>query len=260
MKLTRIDLNSWLIRLAEKTILIDPWLVDPLTFYGQPWLFQAYHENPLVYTPETLPAIDLILISQGLDDHCHKPTLQQLERRIPVIACSAAAKIVQKIGYTEVYSLRDWQAHHCDRLTVVAVPGPEIQGQKQNGYLLLERSGAALYYEPHISHKPVLQQIQRRTAIDVLLIPVVGQIFPVMGQVVMGPEQALEVVEVLRPRTIVPTSVGDLKTEGILPKLIQTIGSTEEFASQLQASGLPTQFCCPKPGQTLEVGRSSSSK
>ncbi len=256
IKLTRIDLNSWLIRLAEKTILIDPWLVGPLTFYGQPWLFQAYHENPLVYTPQTLPAIDLILISQGLDDHCHKPTLQQLDRRIPVVACPTAAKAVQQIGYTDVYPLRYWQEHHCDRLAVVAVPGPEIQGQKQNGYLLLDHSGAALYYEPHISTQPVLQQIQERSAIDVLLIPVVGQVFPVLGQVIMGPKQALELVETLRPHIVVPTSVGDLKTQGILPKLIQTVGSTEEFADKLNASGLPTRLCCPTLGETVEVSSS----
>jgi len=48
MKLTRIDLNSWRIQIAGQTILIAPWLVDPLVFYGQPMLFTAYHTTPPV--------------------------------------------------------------------------------------------------------------------------------------------------------------------------------------------------------------------
>jgi L-ascorbate metabolism protein UlaG (beta-lactamase superfamily) len=91
MRLTRIDLNSWLFHLAGRTILVDPWLVDPLVFYGQPWLFTASHNTPLAVTPETLPPIDLILLSQGVDDHCHKPTLERLDRAIPVVASPAAA-------------------------------------------------------------------------------------------------------------------------------------------------------------------------
>ena len=55
MKLTRIDLNSWILQIADQTVLIDPWLVDPLVFYGIPWLFTAYHTTPSVYTPATLP-------------------------------------------------------------------------------------------------------------------------------------------------------------------------------------------------------------
>jgi len=94
MKLTWIDLNSWIFQLAGKTILVDPWLVDPMTIYGQSWLFTAYHNHPLAYTPETLPPIDLIMISQGVDDHCHVPTLEKLDRAIPAIASPTAAKIL----------------------------------------------------------------------------------------------------------------------------------------------------------------------
>ncbi|MBE9018351.1 MBL fold metallo-hydrolase, partial [Chroococcidiopsidales cyanobacterium LEGE 13417] len=49
MKLTRIDLNSWLLEIAGLRVLIDPWLIDPLVFYGQPWLFSATHLKPPAY-------------------------------------------------------------------------------------------------------------------------------------------------------------------------------------------------------------------
>lgn len=71
MKLTRIDLNSWLIHTQTQTFLLDPWLVDPLVFFGLPWFIRLEHRQVPPFTPETLPKLDAILLSQGQPDHCH---------------------------------------------------------------------------------------------------------------------------------------------------------------------------------------------
>lgn len=255
MKLTRIDLNSWIFDLAGLKILVDPWLVDPLVFYGQPWLFTAYHNTPVAFSPETLPPIDLILLSQGLDDHCHRPTLEQLDRRIPVIASATAAKVVQQLGYQQVTVLTAGQTHEIStQLEITAIPGAEIQpGQVENGYLLRDRTDATtLYYEPHLF--PVQPSVQAQIGpVDVAIAPVVGQIFPLLGQVIMGPEQALELVKSLKPRYYVPTTLGDIRASGVLPMLVKPVGSLEEFRDRLIASGLPTQLLVPKPGETLDL-------
>lgn len=73
MKLTRIDLNSWLVHTQTQTFLLDPWLVDPLVFFGLPWFIRLQHRQMPPFTPETLPKIDGILLSQGQPDHCHPP-------------------------------------------------------------------------------------------------------------------------------------------------------------------------------------------
>jgi L-ascorbate metabolism protein UlaG (beta-lactamase superfamily) len=255
MKLTWIDLNSWIFYLGGKTILVDPWLVDPLVFNGLPWLFTAYHNTPLAFTPENLPRIDLILISQGVDDHCHKPTLERLDRTIPVVASPTAAKTVRELGYTQVTVLQHWQqVAIADTLQITAVLGAEIQpGQVENGYLLKDlRTGEKLYYEPHLF--PVTEQAKQQLGqVDVAIAPVVGQIFPFLGQVIMGPEQAVAMVESLRPRFFLPTTQGDIRTRGILPALVQPVGSVAEFRDRLLASGLPTQLLTPAPGETVEV-------
>jgi len=41
MYLTWLDSNSWLIELAGKRILLDPWLVGDLTFGNLTWLFRS---------------------------------------------------------------------------------------------------------------------------------------------------------------------------------------------------------------------------
>ncbi|UBF24672.1 MBL fold metallo-hydrolase [Kovacikia minuta CCNUW1] len=199
MKLTRIDLNSWIFRIGGHTILVDPWLVDPLAFYGLPWLYLAYHNTPLVFTPETLPPIDLILLSQGVDDHCHKPTLERLDHSIPVVASPSAAKVVRNLGFHKVVSLSHWQdVEVTDTLQITAVLGAELQpGQVENGYLLRDlTTGETLYYEPH--QAPFQESLKQRLGqVDVAIAPVIGQRFPLLGQVIMGPEQALQLVEIL---------------------------------------------------------------
>lgn len=252
MKLTWIDLNSWIFQLAGKTILVDPWLVGPMTLYGQPWLFTAYHTTPPAFTPETLPPIDLILISQGIDDHCHIPTLQQLERTIPVIASPTAAKTLQRLGFSKIIPLSHWEEITLEHLTVKAVLGAELQpGQVENGLLLTDRqTQKTLYYEPHWYPN---KDADRIGFVDVAIAPAIGQIFPVMGQVIMGPEQALDLVRKLQPKTFLPTTRGDIRVSGILPKFLKTVGSLEEFRDRLTANFPQTRLIIPNPGEPVEI-------
>ena len=234
MKLTWIDLNSWMFELAGKTILVDPWLVDPLVFYGQPWLFTAHHTMPLTITPETLPPIDLILLSQGVDDHCHRPTLEKLDRAIPIVASPSAAKVVKSLGYQQVTAIAPWQdTVIAGTLQITGVLGAEIQpGQVENGYLLKDlATGEALYYEPHFSPLKDLAKLGR---VDVAIAPIVAQIF-------------------LQPRYFLPTTRGDVRATGLLQMLIKSVGSEAEFRDRLIASGSPTQLLIPQPGETFDL-------
>ncbi|MBD2103726.1 MBL fold metallo-hydrolase [Leptolyngbya sp. FACHB-261] len=257
MQLTRIDLNSWLLRLADKTVLIDPWLVEPMVIY-HPWLFELRRQQAAPFTPATLPPVDLILLSQDLDDHSHRPTLAQLDRSIPVVATPEAARIARSLGYNSVTPLTNWQTHQLGSLRITAVPGAKIQGVQENGYLLQSASqgdDCTLYYEPHTVAPAMQRQLAQQVGrVDVLVVPVVGQVFPVLGQVIMGPEEALAVVQAVQPRAVVPTALvsDSMQVSGLLPKLIRSLGSVAEFQDRLKASGLATQLYTPGPGETVE--------
>ena len=41
MQLTWLDSNSWLIEIAEKRILLDPWIKGNLVFGNLNWLFKG---------------------------------------------------------------------------------------------------------------------------------------------------------------------------------------------------------------------------
>lgn len=250
MYLTWLDSNSWLIELASKRILLDPWLVGPLVFGNQPWLFKSDRR-----TPRPIPDnIDLILLSQGLEDHAHPPTLKQLDREIPVVASVNGAKIVQGLNYTQITPLAHGESFSLgNQLEIKAIPGSPIGPfVVENAYVIrdLER-GTSLYYEPHGYHAPSLKN---EGPIDVAIAPIVDLSVPLVGSIIKGKESALELAKMLKPQVMLPTAAGgDVIFEGLLMSWIRTQGTIEDFRSLLAKHQISTRVIDPKPGDRFEV-------
>ncbi|GFE68842.1 MBL fold metallo-hydrolase [Chroococcus sp. FPU101] len=250
MQLTYFDSNSWLIELGGKRILLDPWLVGDLTFGNLSWLFRGKKtsSHPI---PEN---IDLILLSQGLEDHAHPPTLKQLDRNIPVVASPNATKVVKELGYTQITTLAHQDKYIFENvIEIKAVPGSPVGPTLvENGYILKALdSGLSLYYEPHGYHS---QTIKEFSPIDVIITPIVNLKLPVVGAVIKGEKNALEVCQWLKPQVILPTAAGgDINFEGLLNSLLSTEGSSEQFQKQLQENHLSTQVLEPKSGEKVAL-------
>jgi L-ascorbate metabolism protein UlaG (beta-lactamase superfamily) len=250
MYLTWLDSNSWLIEMGGKRILLDPWLVGPLVFGNIDWLFKGSRltERPI---PEN---IDLILLSQGLEDHAHPPTLKQLDRNIPVVGSPGAAKVVQELGYTSVTALTHGESFVLNQcVEIKAFPGSPIGPTTvENGYLLKElESGLTVYYEPHGYHSPSLKQV---APIDVVITPMIDLALPLVGPIIKGTNSALEVAKWLQPQVMLPTAAGgDVVFEGLLLKLLRAVGSAAEFRNLLAQNNLKTQVLEPNPGERFEV-------
>lgn len=250
MHLTWLDNNSWLIEMGGQRILLDPWLVGTLVFGNLPWLFQGRH-----LVPRPIPeAIDLILLSQGLEDHAHRPTLEQLDRHIPVVASPNAAKVVEKLGYTQITSLGHGEGFTlANQVAIQAVPGDPIGPFLiENGYILTDLAqNVKLYYDPHGYHSPAIRQA---APVDVVVTPLVGLQIPGLGAIIKGGKDALQAVEWLRPQVILPTAAGgDVQFAGLLVSGLQTQGSIEDFQKLLTQNRLPTRVIVPNPGERFEV-------
>ncbi len=250
MYLTYLDSNSWLIEIAGKRILLDPWLVGPLVFGNIDWLFKGTRpkERPI---PDN---IDLILLSQGLEDHAHPPTLKQLDRNIPVVGSPNAAKVVQELGYTSITSLGHGESFTLNQsVEIKAVPGSPIGPTLlENGYLLKElASGFTIYYEPHGYHSPSLKQF---APVDVVITPIIDLVLPIVGPFIKGTKSALEVAQWLQPQVMLPTAAGgDVEFEGLLIKLLRAVGSAAEFQATLEQNHLKTRVIEPTPGSRFEL-------
>jgi L-ascorbate metabolism protein UlaG (beta-lactamase superfamily) len=249
MELTYLDSNSWLIEMAGKRILLDPWLVGSLTFGNTPWLFKGDRPQDRA-VPEN---IDLILLSQGLPDHAHPPTLRHLDHSLPVVASPSGAKVVQEIGYQTIHPLAHDQKFTCDRLEILALKGSPVgPTTSENGYLLKDLdTGHTLYYEPHGYHPPALKQY---APIDVVVTPLINLTLPLLGPVIKGQATALEVCEWVRPRVILPTAAGgDISFEGLLMKVLKPQGTVADFKTMLHQKQLDTLVLDPLPGQAYPL-------
>lgn len=248
MHLTWLDNNSWLIEMGGQRILLDPWIVGTLVFGKMPWLFKGHHTEP-----RSIPErIDLILLSQGLEDHAHPDTLQQLDRTIPVVASPNAAKVVRDLGYTTVTTLAHGESYtFADRVKIQATPGAPIGPLLvENGYLLTEDNHTTLYYEPHGFHSSMLKDA---TPVDIVVTPLINLEIPLLGALIQGSKSAPELVEWLQPKVILPTAAGgNVQFEGALTTVIKQKGSIDDFKATLAEKQLPTKLLTPTPGDRFD--------
>jgi L-ascorbate metabolism protein UlaG (beta-lactamase superfamily) len=250
MYLTWLDSNSWLWEIGNQRILLDPWLVGSLTFGNVDWFFKGYRTQERAI-PEN---IDLILLSQGLEDHAHPPTLKQLNHEIPVLASPKAAKVVEELGYRDITPLNFGESFTLNnQVEITAVPGSTVgYNLVENGYLITElNSGFKLYYEPHGNHSP---EIKKFAPVDVVITPIVDVTLPLGLPVIKGRNSALEVAQWLKPQVMLPTAAGgDVIFAGLLTKFLKAEGSVEEFNSLLGQNNLNTQVIEATPGDRIEL-------
>ncbi len=249
MNLTYFDSNSWLIEIDGKRILLDPWLVGKLTFGNLPWLFEGKKNNPQPI-PEN---IDLILLSQGLEDHAHPPTLKQLDKNIPVVASPNAAKVATELGYKTITTLDHGSSFKLEYIEIKAIPGSPIGPTLvENGYIIKGlASGKNIYYEPHGYHS---ESLKSETSIDVVITPLINLKLPLVGAVIKGQSTALKLCQWLKPQVILGTAAGgDIDFKGLVMSILKAEGTVAEFNHLLQQHQLTTKAIDPQSGETIEL-------
>ena len=248
--------NGWLLEFeaqgsAPLRVLLDPWLVGELRFLPGDWFFTGRQPHPWPI-PEQ---IDLLLLSQGLPDHAHPATLEQLPRSLPVVGSASAAAVVRRLGFTAVTALAPGE--HCRvggeppaaGLEITATPGAAVP-QVENGYLLRHPAGS-LYVEPHGFLAPPEQLPPER--LDAVITPVVDLGLPLAGAFVRGSSVLPQLLERFQPRTVLAsTAGGDIQFGGLLTRALWQKGSTA-----LAAANLPegVRLIDPQPGERLALSR-----
>lgn len=254
---TYFGANGWLLELAGRRILVDPWLVDSLVFPPGPWLFRG--ELP---RPWPVPAkLDLLLLTQGLPDHCHPPTLALLDRDLPVVASAAGAVRAGELGFRQVTALRPGQstqlgggALEIGTLEITAVPGAPVP-QVENGYLL-RGGGTSVYLEPHgyLAAEPQLPH----QAVDVVISPVVDLGLPLAGAFVRGRSVLPELLRRFRPHTVLASTTGGAVTySGALSRVLWQQGSLAEASQQVGEQVPDCRLIDPEPGVAIPLLRAA---
>ena len=163
IRATYLGANGWLLDFSGIRLLIDPWLTGKLSFPPGDWFLKGTLPRELEI-PEN---IDLILLTQGIEDHTHKETLCLFNKNIPIYGSESASKISKSLGYHNVTSLKPGDLNKFLSLEVRATKGAPIPNI-ENGYIIKHKN-ESVYIEPH----GFLDDTLEKENIDIVITPVV---------------------------------------------------------------------------------------
>ena len=219
IKATYYGANGWLIELGKTRILIDPWLNGDLTFPPGDWLIKG----ELAKETKVPNNLDYLLLTQGQPDHSHPPTLKKINKVTPVIASEAASKIVGKIGFSNISTLKPGESFEKNKLSIKATAGATVPNL-ENGYII-DSGLNSIYIEPH----GFLDKKIKPRNVDLVITPVIDFSLPLAGKFIKGKTILPELLKLFKPKTILAsTTGGDIKFTGIINKLIKIDGSVDD--------------------------------
>ena len=205
--LTWVGHTSFLLQLGGRNILTDPiWSerASPVSFVG------PRRRVPPGIEFDSLPPIDIVLISHDHYDHLDAPTVRRLARRFPAIIWCAPLRvgpILRKFGARDIVERDWWETASVAGLQLTCVPSQHFSGRwltNRNGTLwsgwVLSSGHRSVLFAGDTALHPEFGAISSRCGpIDLAILPI-GAYEPrwFMGSVHMNPEDCLHAVAGLR--------------------------------------------------------------
>ena len=200
---TWVGQSTFVLRSAAATILTDPVFSERAG--PAPWLGPRRVAQPGVDF-DTVPKVDLVLLSHDHYDHCDIPTLRRLARRDDPLVISPLGhrSLLAGAGLRRIVELDWWESHACGPgAEVTLVPAlhwsrrrPFGTNRRLWGGFMLRSGGRLVYFAGDSGYQDGLfSQIGRRCgAPDLALIPI-GAYEPrwFMSAAHMDPEEAVRV-------------------------------------------------------------------
>ncbi|KAL8979645.1 MAG: hypothetical protein Q9177_006085, partial [Variospora cf. flavescens] len=115
-------------------VLIDPWLSGPSTMWHPKFLLSKHTVPSCISNLSELPEPNVVLVSQDKPDHCHEPTLRQLDPTSPltnVLAVPAAAKKIRGMKHfrpDRVHALPAYSSKQHDSIIRFYIPPLTLGG------------------------------------------------------------------------------------------------------------------------------------
>ena len=221
---TYLGSNGWFLKFKKTNLIIDPWLKGDLVFPPGEWFFKGSLEEEISIDK----VIDIILLTQGLPDHCHIPTLETFRKDIPIICPKSASRILEKIGFNSINILNPTEKTHQFNLTFEATAGAPVP-QIENGYIVRDDEDNSFYIEPH----GYLDENLDKQNVDAVITPTKNLELPLVGSFVKGADVIPKLINKFNPKFILSSTVGgNAKYSGFLNNFI----SVQEYKEELNCN------------------------
>ena len=219
-KATYLGSNGWIIELMKSRIVIDPWLLGELVFPPGGWFFKGTLKDDIPIPKN----IDLILITQGLPDHCHIPSLKKFPKNTSVVCTKSAFKVLDKLNFESINIMEPGQHLKFNNIKIEATSGASVP-QIENGYII-ETNDGSFYIEPH----GFLDNQLKPRKLDAVITPTKNLELPILGPFVKGADVIPRLVKLFNPKYILSSTIGgDAQFSGILNSVI----SFEEYEKDI---------------------------
>ena len=256
-KITWLGHSSFLLRLSDTNLLLDPFLSDYAT--SMPPF------GPKRYTPPGLPVgkmpkIDLIIISHNHYDHLDGATLTALpnRRNIPMIVPLRLRGFCLELGYEKVTELDWYDAIKFGPITVTSLPAIHFSGRGLfdrneslwTGYAITD-GRTKIHFCGDTAYHSLFKEIGRKYGpFDYGLVPIGAyRPQPMKNGAHATPEEAVKLGRDLRANKLIPIHWGSIILSQVPP-----FEAPERFLKAgLEAGYDELSLCKMKVGETMVI-------
>jgi L-ascorbate metabolism protein UlaG (beta-lactamase superfamily) len=203
-----------------------------------------------------LPPVDLIVLSHYHGDHFDDVAARELDKNLPIVSTADAVGRLRPLGFQQGYPLDTWESLAVQKgeatLKIAAMPASHALDDTVdallmpvNGHMLDFSRGVDHLYRLYITGDTMLidnlDEIPRRYPdIDLGLIHTGGTTF-LVTVVTMTGEQAVQAVEITKPRTAIPIHYNDFSV---------FLSGIDEFKRAAETSTASAEFVYLAHGDT----------
>lgn len=201
--------------------------------------------------------IGLVLISHAHMDHLHLPSLRTLDGDVPVVAPRGTRSLLRRAGFHHVIEVEEGDEIAVGPATISVVHARHPSGRGPHsrvdadpvGYLV-DVGGHRTYFA---GDTDLFDDMHGLGPVDLALLPIWGW-GPSIGAGHLDPERAVEAVDRIDPRVVVPIHWGTYAPEDLRRSPAWLDAPAREFA-RLMLGRPGTDASVLAPGASLAVDR-----
>jgi L-ascorbate metabolism protein UlaG (beta-lactamase superfamily) len=200
-----------------------------------------------------VPEVDLVLVTHAHFDHLHKPSLKTLQAREGIVVPRGSSSLVRRLGFPAVHEMKVRDELCFDTLEIIHTPSHHWGARflhdthRDYGGYIVRTGGKSVFHCGDSAYFQGFEEIGRRHAIDVALMPIGAYDAPSGRDVHLNPEEAVRAFADLGAKVLIPMHYGTFPL-GNEP-LHEPV---ERLLAEADRLGISDQVLIPEAGVGIE--------